>query len=93
MKAPLAFARKGSRNLKCYDAPAKSLVRKHMRNNRCIRLKRKFCSQRVTSREEVDMKLVSFFESKPKKFYEDGIKKLVGRWKEVIDKNGDYTDD
>ena len=30
---------------------------------------------------------------KPKNFYDDGIKKLVGRWEEVIDKNGDYTDD
>ena len=39
------------------------------------------------------MKLVSFFELKPKKFYEDGIKKFVGRWEEVIDKNGDYADD
>ena len=29
----------------------------------------------------------------PKKFYEDGIKKLVGRREEVIDKNGDYADD
>ena len=38
------------------------------------------------------MKLVSFFGWKPKKFYEDGIKKLVGRWEEVIDKNGNYAD-
>ena len=27
------------------------------------------------------------------KFYEDGIKKLVERWEDVIDKNGDYADD
>ena len=38
------------------------------------------------------MKLVSFFESKPKKYYEDGIKKLVGRWEEVIYKNGDFAE-
>ena len=29
----------------------------------------------------------------PKKFYEDGINKLVGRWEEVTDKNDDYADD
>lgn len=49
--------------------------------------------QRLTSRDEVEMKLVYFFESKLAKFYEEGIRKLMARWEDVINKNGDYVED
>ncbi|KAM3186372.1 hypothetical protein ACTXT7_004483 [Hymenolepis weldensis] len=31
-----------------------------------------------------------FFESELAKFYEEGIRKLVARWEDVINKNGDH---
>ncbi|KAM3176625.1 hypothetical protein ACTXT7_006159 [Hymenolepis weldensis] len=42
--------------------------------------------QRLTSREEVEMK-----KSKLAKFYE-GMRKLMARWEDVITKNGDYVE-
>ncbi|KAM3179765.1 hypothetical protein ACTXT7_017649 [Hymenolepis weldensis] len=47
--------------------------------------------QRLTSREEVEMKPVSLVESKLAKLYEEGMRKLMGRWEDVINKNGDYV--
>jgi len=43
--------------------------------------------------EEVRKHLDSFFESKPKSFYADGIRKLPERWQMVIDAEGNYFDD
>ncbi|KAM3178555.1 hypothetical protein ACTXT7_002318 [Hymenolepis weldensis] len=43
--------------------------------------------QRLPSREEVEMKL-----SKLANFYEEGMRKLMARWKDVINKNGDYAE-
>lgn len=45
------------------------------------------------SQEEVETDISEFFALKPKEFYIDGIKKLVNRWKEVIDNQGKYIDD
>ncbi|KAM3183144.1 hypothetical protein ACTXT7_010939 [Hymenolepis weldensis] len=42
-------------------------------------------------REEVEMMLVSFFDSKLAKFHE-GIRKLMARWKDVINQNSDYVE-
>ncbi|KAM3178173.1 hypothetical protein ACTXT7_003100 [Hymenolepis weldensis] len=33
-----------------------------------------------------------FFESKLTKLYEDGMRKLMARWEDVINKIGDYTE-
>ncbi|KAM3175260.1 hypothetical protein ACTXT7_008880 [Hymenolepis weldensis] len=33
-----------------------------------------------------------FFKSKLAKFYEEGIRKLMARWEDVINKNGDYVE-
>ncbi|KAM3172235.1 hypothetical protein ACTXT7_014970 [Hymenolepis weldensis] len=33
-----------------------------------------------------------FFESKLAKFYEEGMRKLMARWEDVINKNGDYVE-
>ncbi|VUZ40475.1 unnamed protein product [Hymenolepis diminuta] len=49
--------------------------------------------QRLTSREEVEMKkLVSLFESRLAKLYEEGMRKLMARWEDVINKNGDCVE-
>ncbi|KAM3179061.1 hypothetical protein ACTXT7_001367 [Hymenolepis weldensis] len=48
--------------------------------------------QRLASREEVEVKLVSFFDSKVAKFYEEGMRKLMARWEDVMNKNGDYVE-
>ncbi|KAM3183468.1 hypothetical protein ACTXT7_010310 [Hymenolepis weldensis] len=32
------------------------------------------------------------FESKLATFYEEGMRKLVARWEDVIDKNGDFVE-
>ncbi|KAM3171915.1 hypothetical protein ACTXT7_015618 [Hymenolepis weldensis] len=65
--------------------PLKNLAGNSLRNH--------LMGQRLTSREEVEMKnLVSFFESKLAKFYEERIRKLMARWKDAINKNGDYIE-
>ena len=43
--------------------------------------------------KEVKNAICAFFDSKPKEFYNNGINKLVNRWKEVIDNQGKYIDD
>ncbi|KAM3171063.1 hypothetical protein ACTXT7_017359 [Hymenolepis weldensis] len=49
--------------------------------------------QRFTSKEEVEVKkLVPFFESKVAKFSEEGMRKLMARWGDVVNKNGDYVE-
>lgn len=40
--------------------------------------------------ECINNALVNFFQSKPSEFYNSGIKKLVKRWAEVIENNGNY---
>lgn len=42
--------------------------------------------------DEVQLKtwLIDFFASKPTQFYRDGIYSLSGRWRYVVDSNGDY---
>ena len=40
--------------------------------------------------DEVDADLKEFLASKPKSFYKSGIEKLFTRWKQVVDKEGDY---
>ena len=49
--------------------------------------------QMLILNEVVEIKLVSFFESKPSKFYEEGIGKHIGRWEDVISKNESYVKD
>ncbi|VUZ44894.1 unnamed protein product [Hymenolepis diminuta] len=49
--------------------------------------------QRLTSREEVEIKkLASSFHSKLAKFYDEGMRKLVARWKDVINESGDCAE-
>lgn len=48
---------------------------------------------KCSSREEVEIKLESFFKSKPSEFYKEGIEKLIERWKEITERNGDYFND
>ncbi|KAM3171631.1 hypothetical protein ACTXT7_016233 [Hymenolepis weldensis] len=43
-------------------------------------------------REEVEMKLLSFVESKLANFHEEGMRKLMARGEDVINKNGDYVE-
>ena len=49
--------------------------------------------KKLHSREAVKNEVASFFNSKPREFFKRGIEKLVDRWKEVIDKEGNYIDD
>lgn len=46
-----------------------------------------------SNEEEVESDVKSFFDSKPKNFYRDGIEKLVERWRHVVDNDGDYLVD
>ncbi|KAM3174834.1 hypothetical protein ACTXT7_009718 [Hymenolepis weldensis] len=48
--------------------------------------------QGITSKEEVEMKLVSFLESKLAKFYEEGIRKLMTRWEDIGETGASQTD-
>ena len=46
-----------------------------------------------TTQEEVKIDICKFFKSKLKEFYNNGINKLINRWKEVIDNHGKYIND
>ena len=46
---------------------------------------------RLTSREKVEHKLVSYFASKPKEFYKCDISKLINRLNDVLGSNGGYV--
>lgn len=43
-----------------------------------------------TNRKEVKTELKHFFDSKPRDFFENGIRTLPDRWRQVIASNGDY---
>ena len=45
------------------------------------------------SREDLKKGLDDFFSSKPAEFYSNGIQKLPNRWRDIIDKEGDYIGD
>lgn len=45
---------------------------------------------RLTSKEDVENELDSYFALKPKEFYRRGIYKLVGRWNDVLESKDSY---
>ena len=47
--------------------------------------------KKFQTHEEIDSFLISFFESKPKIFYKNGIQKLIERWSIVIQNEGNYV--
>lgn len=48
---------------------------------------------RFKSCEEAKNEVISFFQSKNRDFFKNGINNLVNRWEEVILKDGEYIDD
>ena len=49
--------------------------------------------KKLNSFDDVKTCIDDFFQSKPTKFYEKGINKLVERWRTVINNNGNYVVD
>ncbi|VUZ48902.1 unnamed protein product, partial [Hymenolepis diminuta] len=59
----------------------------------CSSLQIHSMGRRLTSQEEVEMKkLASSFHSNLAKFYNEGMRKLVARWKDENIKNCDYVE-
>ncbi|CAO4387804.1 unnamed protein product [Caenorhabditis nigoni] len=42
------------------------------------------------SRDEIEKWVVTYFESQPAEFFHDGIHSLRGRWRQVVDNDGEY---
>lgn len=49
--------------------------------------------KKFKNREEVQIWVSGYFESKPAEFFANGIQSLRGRWRKVIDNNGNYLVD
>lgn len=49
--------------------------------------------KKIDSMEHIKTSLNSFFASKPQQFYNDGIFKLIERWRKVIETEGNYIID
>ncbi len=59
------------------------------------RTARRWFSRGVSFNNDVELRtwLDEFFESRPNAFYRRGIKKLVERWQEVVNNEGEYIID
>jgi len=61
------------------------------RSQRWFKKIRKF--RKFLNNEEVKIHLQNFFESKPRDFYEFGIKRLLNRWENVANNGGKYIEE
>ena len=52
-----------------------------------------FREKSYTDLQSIKKDVTQFFELKPEKFYESGIRQLPLRWQKVIDNDGNYFDD
>ena len=53
-------------------------------------LQSSFNGKTVNSLKDCKMHLEQFFAQKDKKFWEDEIMKLPGKWQKVVEQNGEY---
>lgn len=49
--------------------------------------------EKFNTSQDLQTYLTNFFDSKPSEFYRRGIQKLPGRWRHLVDNNGDYVTD
>ncbi|EFO84462.1 hypothetical protein CRE_18120 [Caenorhabditis remanei] len=48
--------------------------------------------QNFKTKDDIKKELTSYFAERPAEFWQEGIKKLPGRWQQVLDADGEYFD-